>query len=70
MTTGLNSVARQMDHMSGMVVSDLRSVLLIRSDTCCRYSLAYSTTGSVSFKSRGEREDDRYSNQSTAGASS
>lgn len=37
----------------------LRSVLLMRSDTCCRYSLAYRTTGSVSFRSKGAREDDR-----------
>lgn len=57
---GGNSGVRQMDHVSGEVgVSDLRSVLLMRSDTCCRYSRAYRTTGSVSFRSRGEREDDR-----------
>lgn len=48
----------------------LRSVLLMSSDTCCRYSLAYRTTGSVSFRSRGARENVRKSSQSTAGASS
>lgn len=54
------SVVRQMNHvMGGVGLSDLRSVLLMRSDTCCRYSRVYSTTGSVSFRSRGEREDDR-----------
>lgn len=41
------------------IAADLRSVLLMSSDTCCRYSLAYRTTGSVSFSSRGDREDDK-----------
>lgn len=48
--------------------SDLWSVLLIRSDTCCRYSRAYTTTGSLSFSSSGAKDDERKSSQSTAGA--
>lgn len=57
---GVHSLVGQMEHVIGGVgLPNLRSVLLMRSDTCCRYSRAYRTTGSVSFRSRGEREDDR-----------
>lgn len=48
--------------------SHLGSVRLMSSDTCCKYSVPYTTTGSESPNSSGDNKKERNSSQSTEGA--
>lgn len=48
--------------------SHLGSVRLMSSDTCCKYSVPYTTTGSESPNSSGDNKKERNSSQSMEGA--